>query len=85
MQGDHNFFSNLGPLLTFRNMLKGIWAVAWAAVLLVLWQSETLLGTDLFGGPVWFIVIGVRGKSGNAPRWLVDAHACLNHSQLSAF
>jgi hypothetical protein len=42
------------------NLLKLVWAVAWAAVLVVVGNSQALLGMELFGTPLWFGIIGAR-------------------------
>ncbi|RYG56271.1 hypothetical protein EON66_03315 [archaeon] len=60
LQGDHGFKADFSQLFRVVNILKGVWAIGWAGALIALAESKSFLGTDLFGGPIWFIVIGAR-------------------------
>lgn len=45
---------------TWLNLAKLAYNAAWAGGLFVLYESKALLGTQLFGTPIWFAVIGVK-------------------------
>jgi hypothetical protein len=58
--GSPRFLAEFFPLLTFRNVLKGAYALAWTGVLVVAANGKALLGADLLGGPAWLGIVGAR-------------------------
>ena len=50
----------IAVLLRGMNLFKGIWALIWLLAFVALANSKALLGSDMFGGPIWLIAVGVR-------------------------
>jgi hypothetical protein len=58
--GSERFLQSLPSGLSILAIIKLIWALFWAGAILVIASSRTLLGVNLFGGPIWFLLIGVK-------------------------
>lgn len=50
-------------MLRASNLAKSAWTILWAVVILAVANGDVLLGSDMFGGGIWFAVIGARSIS----------------------
>lgn len=58
--GSERFLQSMSSAFSIKTVLKFCWAVSWCGVVLILASSKAILGTNLFGGPIWFAVIGIK-------------------------
>lgn len=85
LQGDPDFWKHTAHMVTPFNAVKALWAFGWAGAIGAIYYSKAILGSDLFGGGVWFAIIGARFVCLMASEGLFHACGCKRSNPVRRF